>query len=657
MLNLNNIIKYTHGLKLLYVEDNELARESTISILEELFTDIFIGCDGEEGLELFKNNDIDLIITDINMPKMNGLEMAQEIRKSDKDVAILVLSAYNESSFFLESIKMGIDGYLLKPIDMTQFMDMLQKVTQKLKLKDELAKNLHLMQQYQEATDKSAIVSKGDLKGDITYANDEFCEVSGYTREELIGKPHSVVRHPENPSSMFEEMWETIEVKKSIWQGIVRNIKKNGDSYYVKTIIKPILDQDGEIIEYISLRDNITDVMSQKKQLEDMIDFNKESILALIKIENFDDIERFYGSKLSRKIEDEFSKYILQEMPKACKFDKVFLLDEGEYAFVKDKTNYKVSMPLIAKNLKDFQSTIDDVTLDVGEIDYDISILISFAYGYDVLENAKYGLKKILESGQEFILANNLVQKEQVEARNNLQTLKMVKKAIDNHKIVSYFQPIINNKTKKIEKYESLVRLIDEDDKVLSPFFFLDAAKKGKYYSQITEIVLQNSFDALHITDVDISMNLSMSDIEKSLTRHKIFDLLKANSQNNHRVIFELLEDDEKKDFSIIKSFIQDVKKMGVRIAVDDFGVGYSNFERLLDYQPDILKLDGGLIKNIERDTYSLNVVETIISFAKKQNIQTVAEFVESENIFNILKEIGVDYSQGYYFGKPEVLK
>ena len=89
-------------------------------------------------------------------------------------------------------------------------------------------------------------------------------------------------------------------------------------------------------------------------------------------------------------------------------------------------------------------------------------------------------------------------------------------------------------------------------------------------------------------------------------------------------------------------------------IAIDDFGAGYSNFERLLEFEPDILKIDGSLVKNIVNDTYSRNIVETIVSFARKQNIITIAEFVENEEIFNILNEMGVDYSQGYYFGEPK---
>lgn len=160
----------------------------------------------------------------------------------------------------------------------------------------------------------------------------------------------------------------------------------------------------------------------------------------------------------------------------------------------------------------------------------------------------------------------------------------------------------------------------------------------------------------MHKINTELSINISVTDIEKTFTREKIFDLLEEYHSDAHRIVFELLEDEDVKDFNIIKDFIRHVKNQGVKIAIDDFGSGYSNFERLLEFEPDILKIDGSLIKNIVQDTYSKSIVETIVLFAKKQNIKTIAEYVENEEIFNILKDLGVDYSQGYYFGKPEAL-
>lgn len=255
-----------------------------------------------------------------------------------------------------------------------------------------------------------------------------------------------------------------------------------------------------------------------------------------------------------------------------------------------------------------------------------------------------------------FILSNNFAALEQMRAQENMKTVHMIKNAILNSKIVSYFQPIIDNKTKEIVKYESLVRLINEDNKVISPAYFLETAKKSNYYSKITTIVLEHSFNILRNCSVDISINLSALDIENKHMRQTILSFLQTHKEDASRIVFELLEDENIKDFGQVTKFISQVKEYGVKIAIDDFGAGYSNYERLLDYQPDILKIDGCLIRNIESSSYSLSVVKSIVTFAKEQNIQTIAEFIENEEIYNIIKEIGVDFSQGYYFGKPEPL-
>jgi len=263
-------------------------------------------------------------------------------------------------------------------------------------------------------------------------------------------------------------------------------------------------------------------------------------------------------------------------------------------------------------------------------------------------------MHKLLKTKKDFIVANNLANAEQIKAKENMKMVMMIKDAIENSRIVSYFQPIVDNKTQKIVKYESLVRLINQEDKVISPFFFIETSKKSNYYSKITNIVFDNSFSILRNCDADISINLSAIDIEQKSTRERIYKLLEENKEHTSRVVFELLEDENIQEFNTIKEFIKKVKEYGVKIAIDDFGAGYSNYERLLDYQPDILKIDGCLIKDLETSSYSLSAVKSIVTFAKEQNIQTIAEYIENEAIFDIVKELGIEYSQGYYFGKPE---
>ncbi len=599
------------------------------------------------------NKKIDLILTDISIPNEDGLSMSKRIRELDEHIPILILSAFDDREYFMDSISLGVDGYILKPLQIPQFIKIINKVVTKLNNEYKLKQNLNILHQYQQLTDKSAIISKTDTNGIITYVNDQFCRISKYTQDELVGSPHNIIRHPDNPSTLFEEIWKTIKDQKQIWKGVLRNLTKDHESYYVDTTITPILDMNDDIIEYIAIRHDITDVMNPKRQLLNAIFDSEKPLVVLLKIENYDNIENFLGKEMIEEIDKKFAKMILEKVPKNCDFDIVYSLESGKYALTKDLKNCENDIDEILDDLKTFQSLINTMSIDLGDIEYDISAILSVSYNGNVFENAKLGIKEILRNKQKFIVANYLSEQKHESAVKNITTLTKVKKAIAELRIISYFQPIVNNQTEQIEKYESLVRLVDEDGSIISPYFFLDIAKEGQYYSDITAIVLQNSFNVLQNTTMNISINLSALDIEKYSTREELYRLLNLYQDDANRIVFELLEDENVHDMEVIKEFITKVKSIGVKIAIDDFGAGYSNFERLLEYQPDILKIDGSLIKNIETSEYSLAVVKTIVTFAKSQNIKTIAEYAENKEIFEILKSLDIDYSQGYYFGKP----
>jgi len=652
---INKLINNSKNLSLLYIEDDKNAREITLIILKEFISNITIAVDGEDGYNKFCNENFDLIITDINMPKLNGLELIEKIREKNQEIPILVLSAHNDNNFFIQSIKLGVDGYLIKPIDLEQLQQALLKVVTKIKYKKESDENIHLLKEYQEITNEASIVSKTDLKGHITYVNDAFCDISGFSRKELIGKNHNIVRHPDMPEYIFENIWDTIQNKKNIWKGIVRNRNKKGKSYYVYSVIKPILDINGVVQEYISLRNDITYVMNPVKQLSDAIKNTPNPLLIYFKLDRYEMVEEFYDNSMVQKIQNKIVKYIEEKFSSLYNFDLVYNLDNGEYAILINKENYYQDKNSFVKSLKKYQDFIRNDKVQIENIEYNISLLISFATVNDkILESVKLGMKKLLKTKQDFILANNLAQKVKEKAQKNMNTISMIQEAINSHKIISYFQPIIDNTTKKVVKYESLVRLIDKDDKILSPFFFLEIAKKSDQYMKITNIVLEHSFEILKNCSFDISINLSALDIEQKSTRNKIFSLLKKHKQHTSRIVFELLEDESINDFELVKQFISDVKNQySVKIAIDDFGAGYSNYERLLSYQPDILKIDGSLIKDIVTNSYSRSIVKSIVIFAKEQKLQTIAEFIENKDIYETIKELGIDYSQGYYFGRP----
>jgi len=640
-------------INLLYVEDDQQSRESMLRVFNRFFSNVIVATDGLDGLEKAKQYDIDLVVTDINMPNMSGIEMLQKIKEQKKNIYSIVLSANSDHSSFTQTIKEGVRGYILKPIDLNQLLETLEVAVEHINNE----KELNILKQYKNIVDTAAIVSKSDKKGNITFINNKFSEISGYSKDELLGLPHSTIRDKDMPKSVFKDLWDTISSKK-VWTGQIKNRKKDGKSYYVDATICPILDKKGDILEYIALRNDITELINPRRQLIDAIEVIDNPFLAILKIENFSILEQLYEEKLLHKMLEVFKEKIPTYLGEGCRFDKIFNLGDGEFALLKQVPKDEIiSATQKELQLKKLQQNIKSDIINVDGYDFDISVIISFATSKNkIYENAKYGLKELERKNSSIIFANDLTKHSKEKAIKNTKTINMIKKAIDENKIISYFQPITNNDTMEIEKYESLVRLENEDSKILSPWFFLEVAKESGYYNKITSIVIENYFEALKKTDKDISLNLSAIDIEDLDIRNRLINLVMTNVDNAHRMVFELLEDEQVKDFEVVKDFISLVKTFGVKIAVDDFGAGVSNFERLLDYQPDILKIDACLIKNIDKDKYSRDVVETIQLFAWKQKIKTVAEFVETQEILQITKDIGINYTQGYLLGKPETL-
>jgi len=651
---ISEINRYSKKIDVLYIEDKNLQKNNTSQFLNEIFNSLIIVNNFKDGLSALKKNKIRLVIVNFLIKDKNELKPIKQIIDKDKDLHMIILLEKNNVDILYEATKLNIDGYILKPFENTQLIEEIGKIIKKLKLEHESKSYQYYLDQYLKLIERSNIISKTDADGFITYANDSFCKICGFQKNELIGKKHNIMKHPENPKELYESMWHTIKDEKRSWEGVIKNRAKDGKSYYVKTIITPIKNFEGDVVEYIAVRDSLSAILNDKKYIIDKIRKNKLSILVLVQIDEFDMLDKFYNAITIDQIEKDFSFNLAYYLPKSYKFENIYSLGDGRFGLLTEFDNFNKTNLNIKNYLNQFVDKVRNSTLKLDDMEFNLNITVSYAIGKFMLyEDAKAGLDKAIKKKTKLNFSNDFSIAVNEEAKQNLKMIRTVKIALENYNIISYFQPIINNRTKEIEKYESLVRLIDEKGEIISPFSFLDISKQANYYNKITERVLENSFKILQKVRTELSINLSAIDIERKQIREKIFNLLDENIDDAPRIVFELLEDENIKDFTLIENFIKEVKTRGVKIAIDDFGSGYSNFERLLKFEPDILKIDGSLIKNIEKDIYSKNIVETVVLFAQRQKIKTVAEYVENETIFNILNNMGVDYSQGYYFGKP----
>ncbi|WP_024953792.1 GGDEF domain-containing phosphodiesterase [Sulfurospirillum arcachonense] len=234
---------------------------------------------------------------------------------------------------------------------------------------------------------------------------------------------------------------------------------------------------------------------------------------------------------------------------------------------------------------------------------------------------------------------------------DKLKYTKLLKAALENNKVMPYFQPILNRE-ETIIKYEALSRVEDSDGNIISPGFFMGTSKKVRLYSLMTKKIINQSFSEISKTSLSISVNLLARDMMDSDISNYIIDKIKEYKIAK-QVIFEILEDENIENLERVENFIIKAKRLGVRIAIDDFGTGYSNFSYLLKLRPDYLKIDGSIIKNIDKDPNSEAIVKAIISFAKALEILTIAEFVHSKEVYDKCYELGIDEFQGFYLGKP----
>ncbi|RLD41640.1 MAG: bifunctional diguanylate cyclase/phosphodiesterase, partial [Bacteroidetes bacterium] len=226
--------------------------------------------------------------------------------------------------------------------------------------------------------------------------------------------------------------------------------------------------------------------------------------------------------------------------------------------------------------------------------------------------------------------------------------------ALDNDNIISYFQPIVPIKDlSKPIKYESLVRIEQDNGNIIQPINFLDVARTNRIYDKITKAVLINTLAVASKHLIPCSLNISFSDIENELTMQMFFTTLEKYKHND-LITIELLETEDFTNYEAVYNFCVKVHNHGLKIALDDFGSGYSNFTHILNLPLDYIKIDASLISNIDKDKNSRLMVETIVELAHKLDVETIAEFVSSQEILNVIKEIGIDYAQGFHIGKPE---
>jgi EAL domain-containing protein (putative c-di-GMP-specific phosphodiesterase class I)/GGDEF domain-containing protein len=364
----------------------------------------------------------------------------------------------------------------------------------------------------------------------------------------------------------------------------------------------------------------------------------------MLNIKNFSKINEFYSFKIGDKILQLCAKRI-QKLIQA----PLYRINADEFVFFTQTPEDNIW--LIKNNFITYPIKIEEKNITIR---ISFRFAITKNYGDGTLRRLSIALKEAKKLPfEDFVYYQDKVAiNDDFFKFNDLlyDAIFYQKKA----NIVPYFQGIKNNKTKQITKYESLIRLKTKQE-VYSPYFFLETAKSSGFFYEITKIMIDKTFAyfSKKAEEISFSINITEDDL---LTHHLPKYLMdKSIEYDIHpsRVVLEVLEGITSTGAKNNITQLKELKKKGFKIAIDDFGVEYSNFERISELDIDFIKIDGKYIKNINTNQKNYKIAKAITDFAHSMGIKVIAEFVENEQIQKIVESLGIEYSQGYLFSKP----
>lgn len=569
-MNFKRLFPYTKYLHLLYVEDDREIVEQSLELFKMFFATVTVCEDGQKGLEAYEysmhaeNRSFDIVITDLNMPNLNGLGMIEQILNFNPIQRILVVSAQDESDMLLKLINLGINNFLLKPMQEKQLLEALYKISY----------NIH------------------NEKISLRY-NKEMSALNEYLE---------------------------LEVKK--------RTKALKDQLYT---------------------DHLTGLKNRTALSRD-IEKNQYNILAIVDIDRLQFINDLYGSDIGNEIIKQFAN-ILEVYTKQSNYE-LYRTSGDEFSICSCEKN-SFNFENFIKKLSDFVIHLPLFIEKLGEEVYiDATIGVSLEKEH-LLTQADIALEFAKTNQKPLIIyyeSMNTLEK----MKNTLNWKRKIQYALENDNIVPVYQPIVNSKGKVI-KYEALMRLREienGEEKLITPYFFLDIAIATKQYAKLSHRVIKKALGKLKEDSCTISINLTYSDFIDPDIIKLLTDTLEAHDIGD-RLIFEIVESEDIKDYKLLQRFIRKFRKHGVKIAIDDFGSGFSSFGNIIQTRPDYLKIDGSLIKNIHRDRHAQIMVKAIMNVAHELEVKVIAEYVHSKEVLEKLKEYEIDEYQGFYFYEP----
>ena len=404
-------------------------------------------------------------------------------------------------------------------------------------------------------------------------------------------------------------------------------------------------------LKLTAYKDDVTGLSNRKKFLEDVFSLREKTRLhfALVNIRNFRDINELFGYDEGNKILKKFGYELRRVVKKKNKTCLVYRIRGDKFGVLGCGFNDAAFVDFIQKVLRNLE--VKDFS--VKDINFRLDVVAGISKNPDnFLIESEMAEEEAKKRGIDLYIFDEDLERSYESLEKNVKIATELKKALEENRVVPFFQPIVDLKLMKPFEYEVLMRIVDSGGNYLNPGEFLPVAKKISIYRRLSKTVLEKAFEIAVEKGINISVNLSAEDITGSSMVDWIITAIRHYGIGE-RVCFEVVETEAFSDIKSLENFYFKIKELGSSLAIDDFGSGYSNYEYLATVKPDFIKIDGSLITKVVTSKEIEKLVSHIVQFAKDLEIKTVAEFVSSEEILNKVKEIGVDYGQGFYLGKP----
>ena len=510
-----------------------------------------------------------------------------------------------------------------------------------------------------------------DRDGRILYVNRAVEEISEYSADELLGKNPRIFKSGYHDRGFYTKLWESLTRGES-FKAVFVNRKKSGGIFYLEQTIVPVSVGDGEL-RYVALGKDIT----FQKQLEDtiirlryldvitdlpnregfiskvqsVIDRDREShhVMFLIDLREFTGINQVYGTEIGdeilRKIASVLQGILFKrDVVGRTGADEFGVLvsgvEERDISLVLDKIFHAVTQPFSVRG-----KTIR-ISINIGSSLYPRDGLTA----RDLFEKASLALSFSRQEGENtyrfFSKEINSLVSDYLEKRESLE------KATREDKFFLYFQPFYMTESLRVAGLEALMRLRDDQGNVLPPSEFIYTLERTGLIVELEKALLKKVTEFIKNTGGKFPVAVNIS--PKSFKSEEFVDSVVGTAgEVGENLILEITERLFVEDPDYARDFLERVRSAGAKVTIDDFGTGYSSLSYLESLPVDIIKLDMEFVRKMVTSDKSRAIVEMVISLAKKLDLKTIAEGVETSEQLEILKDLKCDMVQGYFLSYP----